>query len=357
MRTLVISDLHLGLRSGRDRLREPEVRGRLVEALRDVDRLVLLGDTLELREAPMRIVLADAVPVLKELGEGLRDGGEVVIVAGNHDHQLLDPWLARRSAKVDPPLMGLESAVDWRAGEPLAAVVRAFKPAGVRVAYPGVWLSERVYATHGHHLDVATTVPTIERLSIGITARLLRRWPVNVTSAEDMEAVLTPVYAWLRVAAERGAPAHDPHTESPSHKAWRRLQSGEREGGWRRHVFKGGFPVVVAALNRAGLGPLRAEIDGPALRRASLRALEAVVSGLGVSAEYVLFGHTHRAGPLPGDDVSEWRTASGIQLVNAGCWVAEPSFTSAETAANPYRAGFAVRLVDDGAPELVNLLD
>ena len=61
------------------------------------------------------------------------------------------------------------------------------------------------------------------------------------------------------------------------------------------------------ALNRAGLGPLRADISGPELRRGALRAFGEVLTRLRVDAPHVIFGHTHRAGPLPADDRYEWR--------------------------------------------------
>ena len=48
VRTLIVSDLHLGLRSGVEVLRRPEPLARLLQALDGVDRLVLLGDVLEL---------------------------------------------------------------------------------------------------------------------------------------------------------------------------------------------------------------------------------------------------------------------------------------------------------------------
>lgn len=355
MRTLVVSDLHLGLLSGYDRLRDPVLRASLLAALADVERLLLLGDLIEFRDGPARAAIDVATGVLSELGRALGPGREVVIVPGNHDHRLLDDWLARRGGEAPP--LGLESAVDWREGELLAAVAGALAPAEVRVAYPGVWLAPGVWATHGHYLDALTRIPALERLAVGVTARLLRREPSQASRAEDFEAVLAPVYAWLHATAERGNPPHDPHAESPSHRAWRRLQRGEGEGGWRRHATRVAFPAMVAILNRAGLGPLRAEVDGPALRRGSLRAFEGVLTALGVRAQYVLFGHTHRAGPLPGDEPSEWRTASGTQLINTGCWVHEPGFLERASTAPSYRAGFAALLQDGCAPELVNLPD
>ena len=75
----------------------------------------------------------------------------------------------------------------------------------------------------------------------------------------------------------------------------------------RRRALVAGFPLAVAALNRAGLGPLRAEISSGELRRAGLRAMDEVAARLGLGDAYVVFGHTHRAGPLPGDREQEWR--------------------------------------------------
>ncbi len=60
------------------------------------------------------------------------------------------------------------------------------------------------------------------------------------------------------------------------------------------------FPLAVAALNRAGLGPLRADISLDELRRAGLQAMGEVAARLDLGDAYVVFGHTHRAGPLPG---------------------------------------------------------
>ena len=50
MRTLLISDLHLGTRLEYDVLRRPATLERLLAALEGVDRLVLLGDIVELMD-------------------------------------------------------------------------------------------------------------------------------------------------------------------------------------------------------------------------------------------------------------------------------------------------------------------
>src|SRR4051794_41456110 len=95
VRTLVVSDLHLGARTGVDVLRRPGARGALLERLDGVDRLVLLGDTLELRHGPLREALAAARPVLEAIGAAMARG-EGVLVAGNHDHPPPTPWLRGR---------------------------------------------------------------------------------------------------------------------------------------------------------------------------------------------------------------------------------------------------------------------
>ena len=106
MRTLVVSDLHLGGRTGVDVLRDPVAREPLLAELARTSRLVLLGDTLELRHGPAREALARARPALEAIGAALPAGAEVVLVPGNHDHALAAPWLdARRKP------LGLETRV------------------------------------------------------------------------------------------------------------------------------------------------------------------------------------------------------------------------------------------------------
>ena len=64
----------------------------------DADRLVLLGDVIELRERPLAESLEVARPVFEELGRALA-GRPVVLVPGNHDHAFAEPWLARPAAR------------------------------------------------------------------------------------------------------------------------------------------------------------------------------------------------------------------------------------------------------------------
>ena len=87
--------------SGEDLLRDPEIRAFLLEELRSADRLVLLGDALELRELPLGPALSAARPFFESLGEAMA-GREVILVPGNHDHRLAEPLL-ERAARSGPP--------------------------------------------------------------------------------------------------------------------------------------------------------------------------------------------------------------------------------------------------------------
>jgi UDP-2,3-diacylglucosamine pyrophosphatase LpxH len=103
VRTLVISDLHLGARLRRDVLRRDEPRRALLGALDGVDRLVLLGDVVELLEHRPSEALPVAEPVLRAIGAHLPAGTETIVVPGNHDSDLIAPWLRER---------GMPAAVD-----------------------------------------------------------------------------------------------------------------------------------------------------------------------------------------------------------------------------------------------------
>src|SRR5215831_10837025 len=205
MRTLVVSDLHLGTRSGADVLRREVALERLIAALHGVTRLVLLGDVLELRQSPMREAMAAAEPVMRAFGAALGPQGEVVIVPGNHDHRLLAPWFEDRGRDAPPAPLQLEERPGPSVSPALTKLAQWLKPATTDVAYPGLWLRDGVYATHGHYLDRHTTLPTFERIGAGIMGRLVGALPEPATP-DDYEAALAPLYAWMDTIAER-APA------------------------------------------------------------------------------------------------------------------------------------------------------
>jgi hypothetical protein len=325
----------------------------LCGAVAHADRLMLLGDVVELRERPLRDVLPDALVILRTLGESLGAPAEVMLLAGNHDHRLVVPALERRE-RAQP--LGVAAELSRRPTDPVSALADALGSDRTRIAYPGWWPREDVWATHGHYSDRHTTVPIFERLSAGLMVRLSREPARGPTVAEDYEAVLGPLYGWIDASVETARSQRDLDS---SERAWLALSDSSRRG-LRDRALRAGFPVAVGALSRAlHSGSLSPDLSRAALRDGPLVAMGEVAHRLGVQAAQIVFGHTHRAGPLPGDDPARWRTPAGAALLNTGCWVRESSFLGPDPARSPYRAGFAAWIEDNPTipPELVNLLD
>lgn len=358
MRTLVVSDLHLGATVRIDLLRRAELREPLIAALRDgIDRFVILGDGLELREVPVRAAAQHALPLLREAGEALGPHGEIVMLAGNHDHGLLGGWLGARQQQDPPRAMGLDERIAPDAAGPLAAqLAAAAGPARLTFGYPGIWLRDDVYALHGHYLDLHTTVPTIERLAAGAMARFVAPIPERATP-DDYEAVLAPLYAWMLTIAQHADDDVTTAGRSSSTGAYVALAgAGRRQRPLRAAALGVGFYAAVKALNAAGIGPVESKLSGASLRRGSLAGMGEVVLRLGIKTDHVIFGHSHRAGPWPVDDPAEWRAPTGARLHNTGSWSYQRHFLSPQANGSPYWPGTAVVVGDDGPPRLVRLL-
>jgi hypothetical protein len=333
LRTLVISDLHIGAGRGRAALDDPPIVETLTAAIAPVDRLVLLGDVIELRQGSLQDALAAASRVLPQLVSGLGEGREVIVLAGNHDHQL----------QVHPEALNQVSSMLSSAG------------ARVRFEYPGVWLRDDVYAQHGHYLDRHTTTPAFERVAAGAMARFLKLPFSKMSSDNDYERLLAPIYAWMFAISQTSEREIDAADGGGSARALKLIRESRHVKGL---TVQAGLRSLLGAANLARLGPFSPDLSPVMLRRSSLIAFGEVLSVLGLEPTYALFGHTHRAGPLAGDHPSEWITPTGVQMLNTGCWVHESAaFMSGEPADNPYRPGFAVELDDDGPPRSVNLLD
>jgi hypothetical protein len=333
LRTLVISDLHVGAGHGRAALEDSRLVDTLADAIAAVDRLVLLGDIIELRQGPLHDALAAASRVLPQLVRGMAPGREVIVLAGNHDHQL----------QVHPEAVAHVEAMLSGSG------------ASVRFEYPGVWLRDDVYAMHGHYLDRHTTTPAFERVAAGAMARFLKLPFSGMAEDNDYERLLAPIYAWMFAISQTSKREIDAADGGGSTRALKLIR--ESRGG-KGLAVRAGLRSLLGTANLAGLGPLHPDLSPEMLRRSSLIAYGEVLSVLKLRPRYALFGHSHRAGPLHADDRSEWITGSGIELLNTGCWVNESvAFMSEEPGDNPYRPGFAVELEADGPPRLVNLLD
>ncbi len=351
MRTAIVSDLHLGALGGADVSRDAGVRERLVEALARADRVVLLGDVLELRERPLAEALAVAAPLVDALAVAL-SGRTLVLVPGNHDHALAEPWLGR--LRLDGEDLGPDHEWPVRPGDgPAGRLAAAMPEVELRLAYPGLWLRPGVYATHGHYLDLALTIPRLESIAASAMGRLTGRGR-DCASAADYEAVLAPIYAFYERLAEGAGPEALSRGGTLSRTVWKRA-TGEGRAA-RVLLGKIAIPGAVEVLNRLGLGPFHTELSGVELRRAGLLAMGRVADVLAPSAEHVIFGHTHRAGPLPGDDLAEWTTLSGSRLWNSGTWFHEAAFVADGDLSNPYLPGTVLILEDEGLPRHENAL-
>jgi UDP-2,3-diacylglucosamine pyrophosphatase LpxH len=293
----VISDLHLGTRAGADLLRHAKIRGRLLEALAGVDQVVLLGDSVELRDDPLAESLERAVPFFEALAEVV-DTGRVTIVPGNHDHRLIAGRLRRGRS------LGLEQRYEIPPGDPLDAVARRMGGARVSLAYPGVWLRPDVYAMHGHYLDCHSDARTFECRARAVSERILRAPRDGYRSPRDYEDVLAPIYRLIHWSVQVRGVRTAAHAAKALVRRWERPRA-----------------------------------DRSARVRPGVAAMTRVVRNLQIEAQYVLFGHIHRPG--------RWDTEAGIELVNTGCWVTDPSAVS---------PGSLVIVRDQGAPELKPVL-
>ena len=363
MRTAIVSDLHLGSGSDADLLRRPEAFEVLANAVRGVDRLVLLGDVLEFRDRPFTEAMDLAKPVLAQLAD--LTNGEVVIVAGNHDHRLVSGWLEARALKSARPLrLSEKPRLDlWPASE-VRDVMRGPK---LRLAYPGIWLRRDVYATHGHYLDRHLTIPTFERLGLALVERTLGLTPMGPDplappeialsdEPEDYERVGAPVFAFLYALAQAGAGQKHPGG-TPTKRIWDSLAGGSSPAARVRGWLLGSvaLPGAVGAANRLGLGPVRADLSPNAITRAGVDAMSEVVERLKIDAKWVIFGHTHRRGPLEAEN--DWETDNGATLLNTGSWVHSPSLLRSSSKGSAYWPGTVCLMEGDGPPRLHHLLD
>jgi UDP-2,3-diacylglucosamine pyrophosphatase LpxH len=355
VRTAILSDLHLGVASGEDVLREPAVRALLLEELAGADRVVLLGDVVELRDLALGVALDSARPFFEELGEALGGAGEVTIVPGNHDHRFAEPLLDRLSLAGATEL-GLEQHDDPGPSGAGAAIAGWLGPARLRIGYPGIWLREDVYATHGHYMDAHLTLPRPECLATAALIRLRGPLPTAATPA-DYERVLRPIYGFSFGVAQARASVPNPR-RPPGVVAWRALGGSRRDEGAVRQLrgsaLRAAFPAGIWALNRLLHSEFEADISAAAIFAAGVGAATEMASRLGVDGAHVITGHSHRAGP--NDDEAAWELAGGGTLHNTGSWVFASAFHTPGEPPNAYWPGTVTWLEDGAPPRRVQLL-
>jgi len=353
MRTAIVSDLHLSLSSGGDVLRDPGVRAILLEEIGAADRVVLLGDVVEFRERPLGDALAAARAFFEDFGAALGDR-EVTIVPGNHDHRLAEPLLDDLS--LSGVTLGLEHSHDPSPG-PTAAIASWLGPARLRIAYPGIWLREDVYATHGHYMDPHLNLPRAECIAAATMIRLSRQLPEQATPA-DYERVLRPIYGFAYGVAQARSIRPKRDRTAPSEIAWKVL-SGDDDGRarrrrWTRSALRNGFPAAVWALNRLLDAEFGSDISAAAIFRSGVEAATEMARRLGVDGAHVITGHSHRGGPLT--EEAEWPLPGGGKLHNTGSWVFSSAFHLPGKPPNSYWPGTVTWVEDDAPPRRVQLL-
>jgi len=361
MRTAIVSDLHLGSGFGEDLLRDATIRRVLLDEIAGADRLVLLGDVVELRELPLPTAMASARPFFEELGEAMA-GRPVVLVPGNHDHRLAEPLLEELALGGEQ--LGLEHRAA-PAGEAGTRIAAWLGDARLEFAYPGVWLRDDVYATHGHYMDCHMTLPRIECLAAAASMRVFGPLP-DPSCPEDYERVLRPIYglsfslaqAHLITPASRTTAAI--RATRPSELAWQTISgsNGARANRGRRAALRAvvaaGIPASVWSINRLLRANFSPDLSTIAITHSGIAAATELTRRLAVDTGHVIVGHTHRGGP--GDKEAEWVLPGGGRLHNTGTWVFASAFHRPGTPPGPYWPGTVTWVDDDGPPRRVRLL-
>jgi predicted phosphodiesterase len=352
MRTAIVSDLHLGSAFGEDLLRDAGIRRVLLDELASAERVVLLGDVLELRETPLAAALESSRPFLEELGETMT-GRPVVLVPGNHDHRLAEPLLEQHALAGNP--LTLEQRAE-PSGEAWARISAWLGGAELQIAYPGIWLRDDVYATHGHYMDCHMTLPRLECIAAAVSMRVFGPLPVPRTEPGDYERVLRPVYG-LTFGVAQGGVARS--ASRPSERAWRAMTTRNGNGNRARRAatraaLGAAVPASIWGINRLLRADFEVTLTSGSISHSGIAASTELARRLDIDAGHVITGHTHRGGPEEGD--AEWALPGGGRLHNTGSWVFASAFHRPGTPPGPYWPGTVTWLDDEGPPRRTRLL-
>jgi UDP-2,3-diacylglucosamine pyrophosphatase LpxH len=354
MRTAIVSDLHLGAASGEDVARDATVRWAMLEEVATADRVVLLGDVVELRDLPLGAALERARPFFEELGEALGER-DVVLVPGNHDHRLAEPLLDSLSLAGGSSL-GLQQRHGPSPG-PTEQIDRWLGGARLEIAYPGVWLRDDVYASHGHYMDCHLSIPRAE--CVAAAAMLRGAGLPDPAQPRDYEQILRPLYGFSFGVAQSGSTRLVGGAARPSEAAWKLIAGDGKPAGRGRRAasaaVRAGIPAAVWSVNRLLRSSFKPDLSSAAISAAGVSAAAETARRLRVEAEHVITGHTHRAGPA--DDEQPWRIPGGGLLHNTGSWVFADAFHHPGSPPGPYWPGVVTWVEDSGPPQRVRLLE
>ena len=257
-----------------------------------------------------------------------------------------------RACRASPPASSGSSSASGRTARS-RALAEAARPARLQFAYPGLWLRDDVYAFHGHYADRPRHRPD------------LRADPRRRDGQMDRAAPRQRDARRLRGRAlARSTPGCTRSRSAPTTRSCPRAAARRRAR--TRRSRPSAPPRALVLQDRLPRGGAR-----PQPRRPRPAAVEPVTDGAAARLphgipevgpapgrrrrDYVIWGHSHRSGPWPGDDLAEWHV-NGTRIVNTGSWVYQPHFLTPEPNGSPYWPGTAVLVDDDGPPQLLRLL-
>ena len=325
MRTLVISDSHLGAWTGDDLLAYAWAREALRPELERADEVVLLGDLVDLLFATIEHAFERADGLVELLAQTL-SGKRLVWLAGNHDHHILvrrlEALIELRIAtgKPDDALTEL-----WQASFFFEAFLRRRLPqTEIEIAYPTYRIGE-VLLSHGHYLDAEVRGSVPNRLLQGGFWRLAGGRTTTPT-VSDYEAALVPLTELLFIEAQlpKGAAAEQRiqaelrrlgHFAATAAAPGRELARLGRSIARRvRGTPQGHTPTADFVLARV-VAPGASVLP-------SVAAYARVCANLGWDRDvrWFVFAHTHQ----PLDGVRASATNPGDRFWNTGCWIYEP---------------------------------
>lgn len=379
MATAILSDLHLGAAHGDDLLRYPFFCNLLREQLDGVDHVVLLGDILDLRFQQLEIALQLAMPFLSMLGEVLSTAKHprVTYIPGNHDHHYASRLIEaeqERAIDAGEPYIFKQAVAprDFFLSRQLARLIGGKVEVKFTYFYDTLDSSEGpIFLIHGHYLDLHIDAVPARLLSLLQASIASAGQNVEALSPDLYEAILRPQYELLHWIGQ------SPGGGQIQSRIYERLRGGAPPNTRLRQIRR-------AALNRAAsvggkVGVALAEMVANRLVKGGLSltspareaqveqtisafslSLEELDAYLPTGAKYVIFGHTHRPGPLESIDSPERWTVKlhgqETQVMNSGSWL----YDAGKARRPDYRPqrwpGTFILIPDRGQPRLVEVL-